>query len=131
MNNVKIISLKKFGDERGSLISVEENINIPFCLKRVYYIFDTIGSVKRGCHAHKKLEQVLICVKGKCSILVDDGQNKETIILDLPQKGLYIGPGIWREMYDFSNDCVLMVLASELYDENDYIRNYDKFIDTI
>lgn len=124
-------SIKNFdviGDNRGSLISIESEIDIPFAIKRVYYIFDTKKTIRRGFHAHKNLQQVLIAVSGSCKILLDNGQNKEEILLDSPKKGLLIKELLWREMFDFSADCVLLVLASEHYDENDYIRDYDQFL---
>jgi dTDP-4-dehydrorhamnose 3,5-epimerase-like enzyme len=116
------------GDERGSLVSLEANKNIPFDIKRIYYIFDTKQGVRRGFHAHKKLEQILICTSGSCDILLDDGEDKNIVRLNSKNEGLYISNNIWREMFNFSQDCVLMVLASEHYDESDYIRNYDDFL---
>jgi dTDP-4-dehydrorhamnose 3,5-epimerase-like enzyme len=91
-------------------------------------MFDTVSGVRRGFHAHKCLKQMLICVHGSCKILLDDGSEKQEVLLDKPNKGLIIESNIWREMFDFSEDAVLMVVASELYDESDYIRNYDDFI---
>lgn len=125
------IEFKKLGDDRGSLVSLEQNKNIPFEIKRIYYIFGTKDGVSRGFHAHKNLQQVAICVKGSCRFLLDDGKTKEEIILDKPDTGLHINSFIWREMHDFSEDCVLMVLASELYDEDDYIRDYQDFLNNI
>jgi dTDP-4-dehydrorhamnose 3,5-epimerase-like enzyme len=125
---LKTINFEIKGDERGDLISLESNKNIPFDIKRIYYIFNTKNDVIRGRHAHKNLKQVLFCVSGSCKILLDDGDVKENTILDYPSKGILIDRMVWREMYDFSKDCVLMVLASELYDEEDYIRNYQEFI---
>ena len=116
------------GDERGQLVALEQNKDIPFEIKRVYYMYDTGAGVRRGYHAHKALEQILICVHGSCKILMDHGKEKEIVILDKPYEGLYIANNIWREMYDFTEDAVLMVLASKLYDESDYIRNYDEFL---
>ena len=124
----KLLNFNILGDGRGSLISLEQNKNIPFDIKRVYYIFGTTDNVSRGFHAHRDLEQVLICVSGSCKVLIDDGITKEDILLNSPNKGLLISGLVWREMFDFSDDCVLMVLASELYDESDYIRNYDDFL---
>lgn len=124
----QIINFEIKGDSRGSLISLEENKNIPFNIKRVYYVFDTKKDVRRGFHAHKNLKQVLVAVKGSCKILLDDSKNKEDILLDSPNKGLLIKEMIWREMYEFSSDCVLLVLASDFYDENDYIRDYKEFL---
>ena len=119
------------GDERGSLIALESLKNIPFEIKRVYYIFGNKNNVQRGFHAHKNLQQVLIAVSGSCKILLDSGQNREEILLDSPKKGLLIKNFMWREMFDFSADCVLLVLASEHYDEKDYIRDYNQFLNTI
>lgn len=116
------------GDERGQLIALEEFKDIPFDIKRVYYIYETKEGVRRGFHAHKCLEQILICVSGSCKIHLDDGTETAEVELNDPTEGLYISNATWREMYDFSPDAVLLVLASELYDEKDYIRNYDEFI---
>ncbi|WP_439294392.1 sugar 3,4-ketoisomerase [Lonepinella sp. BR2882] len=125
---MQLIPLQILGDDRGSLIALEQEKNIPFDIKRVYYIFDTKQGVRRGFHAHKALQQVAIAVRGSCRFLLDDGKEKAHILLDNPAQGLLINSFVWREMYDFSDDCVLMVLASEYYDESDYIRNYDEFI---
>lgn len=116
------------GDDRGQLVAVEEGDDIPFKVRRVYYLYDTVEGVRRGYHAHKNLQQVLICVHGSCKILLDDGEAKEVVELNRPEEGLYIANNIWREMFDFSSDAVLLVLASELYDEADYIRDYSDFI---
>ena len=124
----KFIDFTILGDTRGSLISLEQHKNIPFDVKRIYYIFDTKADVSRGFHAHKHLEQVAVCVKGSCTFILDNGEVKEKVSLDSPQQGLYIGFNLWREMHDFSEDCVLLVLASDYYNENDYIRNYDGFL---
>jgi dTDP-4-dehydrorhamnose 3,5-epimerase-like enzyme len=124
---VKLIKLKVFGDARGSLVSLEQYKNIPFSIKRVYYIFDTKKDVARGFHAHKNLEQVLICVNGSCKIKVDDGKNVDIFDLLSPNAGLYIGTMVWREMFDFSQGCVLLVLASQYYDPKEYIKDYDRF----
>ncbi|MCU6213754.1 sugar 3,4-ketoisomerase [Enterobacter bugandensis] len=125
---INFIPLQKHGDDRGSLVALEEENNIPFSIKRVYYIFDTKEGVRRGFHAHKKLKQVAIAVKGSCRFLLDDGTERIEVVLDNPAQGLLIESCIWREMYDFSSDCVLMVLADCHYDENDYIRDYDDFL---
>lgn len=124
----KLINLDIMGDDRGSLISLETGKNIPFDIKRVYYIFGTKKGVTRGKHAHGGLKQLVVCTSGSCKFLLDDGVKKEVVELSSPDVGLYIGTLMWREMFDFSPDCVLMVLASEYYDENEYIRNYDKFL---
>ena len=113
------------GDDRGQLVALEEFKDIPFRIKRVYYMYDTLEGVHRGFHAHKSLEQILVCIHGSCKVLLDNGSEKK------PYEGLYIANDIWREMYDFSPDAVLLVLASELYDNNDYIRDYDEFLEFI
>ena len=119
------------GDERGQLVALEEQKDIPFTVKRVNYMYDTVDGVTRGYHAHKCLQQILICVHGSCKVRLDDGKEQQIITLDRPNEGLYVGNTMWREMFDFSPDAVLMVLASELYDEADYIRNYDEFLDFV
>ncbi len=116
------------GDERGQLVALEEDKDIPFHIKRVYYIYDTVKGVVRGKHAHKSLEQILVCIHGSCKILLDDGREKKVVPLEKPYEGLYISNNMWREMYDFSENAVLMVLASDYYDEEDYIRDYDQFL---
>lgn len=126
--NYKLIDMKVFGDERGKLISLEENKNIPFEIKRVYYIYDTIPDFERGKHAHKNLEQIIVAIDGSCQFLLDDGKTHETIWLNRPDKGLYIGKNMWREMRHFSYGCKLMIIASEYYDENEYIRDYNDFL---
>ncbi|EHD1470889.1 WxcM-like domain-containing protein, partial [Escherichia coli] len=108
---IKLLPLQMHGDERGSLIALEEERNIPFEIKRVYYMFNTKKNVKRGMHAHKKLKQVVIAIQGSCRFILDDGKEKIDILLDNPSQGLLIDSCIWREMYQFSSDCVLMVLA--------------------
>lgn len=126
--NILKYNFEIHGDDRGQLVALEEMKNIPFVIKRVYYMWDTAKGVRRGGHAHKALKQILVCVHGKCKILLDDGIEKKSVLLDKPNEGIYIENSLWREMYDFSPDAVLMVLASELYDESDYIRNYDAFL---
>lgn len=116
------------GDTRGQLISLEEYKDIPFAIKRVYYLYDTAEGVVRGKHAHKSLEQILVCIHGSCKVLLDNGTEKKVVFLEKPYEGLYIPNNIWREMFDFSEDAVLMVLASDFYQEEDYIRDYDKFL---
>lgn len=122
------ITLKKITDVRGSIIVLEEGREIPFPVRRCYYIYDTKPDQPRGAHAHKALEQICICVHGSCDIVLDDGKGKTEIRMDDPATGVYVGPMVWREMCNFSNDCVFLVLASLPYDENDYIRSYDEFI---
>jgi dTDP-4-dehydrorhamnose 3,5-epimerase-like enzyme len=124
----KKLDFQIFGDHRGSLISLEGNKNIPFEIKRVYYIFNAEKNIQRGFHAHKNLEQVMICINGSCDILLDDGKEKTVINLKNRNEGLLVKKMTWREIFNFSEDCVLMVLASENYDEEDYIRDYEKFL---
>ncbi|QXB22134.1 WxcM-like domain-containing protein [Lelliottia amnigena] len=129
--DVKLIPLQAHGDARGSLIALEEEHNIPFQIKRVYYMFNTKEGVRRGFHAHKRLKQVAIAVRGSCRFVLDDGIERVELLLDNPAQGLVIDSCIWREMYDFSEDCVLMVLADCLYDESDYVRDYEKFLEEV
>lgn len=129
--HIQLVPLQTHGDERGSLISLEQDKNIPFIIRRAYYIFDTKEGVRRGFHAHKNLKQLAIAVRGSCKFLLDDGSEKIEILLNDPSKGLLIESCIWREMFDFSEDCVLLVLADQLYDESDYIRNYDEFMGSV
>jgi dTDP-4-dehydrorhamnose 3,5-epimerase-like enzyme len=124
-------NFQEHGDDRGQLIALEESKEIPFAIKRVYYMYDTGEGVRRGFHSHRTLEQILICIHGSCKIMLDDGTEKTYIVLDKPYEGIYVGPDIWREMYDFSPDAVLLVLASQLYDESDYIRDYDQFLASV
>lgn len=126
--NYKLIDMKIFGDERGKLVSLEGNKNIPFDIKRVYYIFDTLPDQVRGKHAHKDLEQIIVAMDGSCEFVLDDGKERKSIWLNRPDVGLYIGNNVWREMQNFSYGCKLMVLASKHYDEKEYIRNYDDFL---
>ena len=119
------------GDDRGQLVAIEQLKDLPFEIRRVYYIYDTLEGVRRGFHAHLNLEQILVCVKGSCKIHLDDGSDSAEVLLDSPSKGLYIANNMWREMYDFSPDAVLLVLASEYYDEADYIRDYDRFLEFV
>lgn len=119
------------GDERGQLVSLEQFKDIPFSIKRVYFMYETAQGVVRGNHAHKSLQQILVCIHGSVKILLDNGKEKKVIPLERPYEGLYVSNNMWREMYDFSEDAVLLVLASELYDESDYIRDYDEFIEFV
>ena len=119
------------GDERGMLVALEEFNDIPFRIKRVYYMYDTKEGVIRGYHAHKSLEQILICIHGSCKVKLDNGHEKKIVHLEKPYEGLYIANNMWREMYDFSPDAVLLVLASEVYNEDDYIRDYEEFLKTV
>lgn len=131
MSLIKLIDFPSLGDDRGGLVALESNKNIPFNIKRVYYIFGTEQNVARGFHAHKQLKQVAVCITGKCRMFLDDGKTKESVWLDSATKGILIEDMVWREMHDFSDSCVLLVLASEHYDESDYIRNYQDFLGTV
>jgi dTDP-4-dehydrorhamnose 3,5-epimerase-like enzyme len=131
MSLIKLIDFPSLGDERGALVALESNKNIPFDIKRVYYIFGTEQGVARGFHAHKQLNQAAVCITGKCRMHLDDGKTKESVWLDSATKGVLIEDMVWHEMHDFTDDCVLLVLASEHYDEADYIRDYDDFIETV
>lgn len=124
----KKIKLKQLGDRRGNLVAIESHIDIPFDIKRVYYIYNIPESTPRGFHAHKELHQFLICVSGSCKILMDDGLQKHETILDSGSEGLFMDGMIWHEMHDFTSDCVLLVLCNELYYESDYIRDYNEFL---
>lgn len=126
-----MIQFQSHGDDRGMLIALEENKNIPFAVKRVYFMYDTKAGVRRGFHAHKSLKQILFCPHGACTIMLDSGKERIHVRLDKPTEGLLVESNIWREMYDFTEGAVLMVLASDYYDENDYIRDYDEFIQYI
>lgn len=128
MSLIKTVKFKPLGDERGSLVALESEKNVPFEIKRVYYIFGTKEGVARGYHAHRNLKQVAVCVTGSCRFVLDDGMHREEIFLNSPTTGLIIEDMVWREMHDFSADCVLMVLADQHYDESDYIRDYESFV---
>lgn len=121
-------SFCRYGDSRGMLVAIEQLKDTPFEIRRIYYIFNTRSGMSRGFHAHKSLKQMLICVSGSCKLLLDNGREKENIVLDQPHEGVYVPEKIWCEMYDFSADAVLLVLASQPYDEEDYIRNYAEFL---
>lgn len=126
--NYQLLDFPIHGDHNGNLIALEKGKDFPFDIRRVYYIWGTKSDIIRGKHAHKNLEQVIVCVSGSCDFVLNNGTVKETVHLDNPSKGLYVKHNIWREFTNFSKDCVLMVLASEYYSESDYIRNYDEFL---
>lgn len=127
----RVVSLRSIGDDRGRLVAVEYGGAVPFDIRRAYYIYDTKSEVARGFHAHRCLQQLAVCVSGKCRMILDDGRSREEFWLDSPEKALFIENMIWREMHDFSEDCVLLVFASERYDESDYIREYEQFVKEI
>lgn len=132
MYNCSLIKFRKITSSSdggfGCLTPIQYPDNIPFEIKRIYYIYNVDKDAIRGHHSHNKLHQVLIPIKGSVKIKVKHHYGENEYLLDDPSTGLYIGPNIWREMYDFSEDAVLLVLASDVYDENDYIRDYDQFL---
>lgn len=115
-------------NHKGSLIALENSKEIPFDVKRVYYIWGNKQDVIRGKHAHRKLEQLIICVCGSCDFILDDGKERTKVSLNNPAQGLYIKSNIWREFTNFSENCVIVVLASDFYNESDYIRDYQTFL---
>lgn len=124
IKNTRMIDFREHGGEYGSLVALEGNHEIPFQVKRVYYIYDVEPTCRRGFHSHNDLEQVLICLHGSIKILVKTPFEEEVVELDSRTRGLYIGPMVWREMFDWQDEAVLLVLASEYYTEEDYIRDY-------
>ena len=125
--NYKIIDIPKINNTKGN-IGVIENDTIPFDVKRVYYLFDVPSGAKRGGHAHKKLKQVILAISGSFDVVLKDGKSKEIITLNRPDKGLLIENNIWRELENFSSGSVCLVLASEEFSEDDYIRNYKDYL---
>lgn len=124
---IKLVQVPSWNDPRGNLFVFEKDLP-PFEIKRVYYLTNTVENFSRGFHAHRNLQQIAVAVNGRCRMVLDDGTKREDVWLDSPSKAIYIDSMMWREMHDFSADCVLLVLASAEYDESDYIRNYDDFI---
>ena len=124
----KLLNFKSFKDKRGSLVSLEYDKEIPFNVKRIYSLYSIKNDAERGFHAHIKLKQLLICVSGSCLITLDFVEHREEINLDSPSKGLLLDGLIWREIKNFSPNCVLTVIASDFYDENDYIRSYPDYV---
>lgn len=122
-----IIHLPKVQNQAGNLTALENNKNIPFEVRRVYYLYDVPGGAERGGHGHKKLEQFIISLSGSFDVLINDGTNKKVVRLDRPYIGLHIIPGIWRELLNFSSGAICLVLASEKYDEADYIRDFEVY----
>lgn len=120
---------KHHEDRRGNLSVVENGITLPFDVKRVYYLYDIPGGEGRGAHAHKNLEQLIVAASGSFTVMLDDGTSKRSFFLNRPYQGLYVKPGLWRDLMDFSSGAVVMVLASDVYQNEDYIRDYKEFID--
>lgn len=131
MKNVKTLKLNCISDDRGSLTPIEACKDIPFEIKRVYYISNVPENSARGGHAHKSLEQVIICLNGSVTIKLDNGQEKETFILDKSSTALYLDRHVWCDMYDFKSETILLVLVPEYYDRTDYISDYNEFIKII
>lgn len=124
-----LVELKDISDERGSLVVIENLKEIPFEVKRIYYLYDLKNDKARGFHAHKNLKQLFICVHGSCKVLLDFGDNKHVYHLTSPNQAILCEGLVWREMFDFNDNCVFLVLADKYFDEEDYIRNYDEFLE--
>ena len=127
IDDCRIITLDKHHHPNGNLSVVEGQEDVPFDIRRVYYIYDVPGGEDRGGHAHKNLSQLIVSASGSFDVTLDDGTNRKKYVLNRPYNGLLIRPGIWRELNNFSSGAVTLVLASELFDENDYIRDYEQF----
>lgn len=128
MSLIRLVNFNTIVDARGELIVLESNKEIPFNVKRIYYSRGAPQGSSRGYHAHKQLQQIIFPIVGRCRMLLDNGELRESIILDSHLKGLLVGSMIWHEMHDFSKDCVLVALANDVYNENDYIRDYQEFL---
>lgn len=131
IHDCKIIDLPKISDPRGNLTVAEAMHNVPFDIRRVYWTYDVPGGESRGGHAHRQLYQLLVATSGSFRVVLDDGRERKEVLLNHPWQGLVIVPGIWRTLEDFSSGAVCMVLASELYDEDEYIYDYDEFIKSV
>jgi len=123
-----IIELNQIHNRSGNITSIQNKINIPFDVRRIYYLYDVPGGAERGGHAHKDLQQLIVAASGCFDVVLDDGKNKKVIELNRPYYGLYVIPGIWRELINFSSGAICLVLASLKYDKNDYLRDYNNFI---
>lgn len=128
VDDVEIIQLPRVLDKRGNLSVAEQYNHVPFEIKRVYWLYDVPGGESRGSHAHKTLSQLIIAASGSFRVTLDDGKNRRSFFLNRPYQGLLVHPGLWRDLEDFSSGSVCMVLASEVYKEEDYIREYDEFL---
>lgn len=129
VSRCRLIDLPSYGDARGGLTFIEEGRALPFAIKRVYYLYDVPPGQGRGAHAHRALEQLFIAIAGSFEITVDDGRERRTLLLESPQKGLYLPPMLWRDLGAFSAGAVCLVLASLPYAESDYIRDYERFLE--
>lgn len=128
VDDCRIIDIRKYTDTRGYLSVIEGGKDIPFEIKRIYYLY-MVPEAARGAHAHKQLQQLMVATSGSVHVTLDDGINKKTFVLDKPWKGLHVVPGLWRDLDNFAGGTVCMVLASEHYAEEDYIRNYEEFLE--
>ena len=126
--NCNVLTLPKVHNRAGNITALNNSMDLPFDIQRVYYLYDIPGGELRGGHAHKELHQLIIAVSGSFDITLDDGTNKKTVSLNRPYYGLYVIPGIWRELSNFSSGAICLVMASRKYDENDYIRDYSYFV---
>ncbi|MBD5236187.1 MAG: WxcM-like domain-containing protein [Bacteroidales bacterium] len=126
--NIKLITLPRFTDPRGNLSVVEQNINVPFDIKRVFFTYDVPGGESRADHANKTLIEFIIAVSGSFTVSLDDGVEKKKVLLNKPYQGLLVNPMIWRKLEDFSSGAVALVICSDLYSEEDYIREYEEYI---
>jgi len=127
--NCNVLTLPKVHNRAGNITALNNSVDLPFDINRVYYLYDIPGGELRGGHAHKELQQLIVAVSGSFDIYLDDGLNKKTVSLNRPYYGLHIIPGIWRELSNFSSGAICLVMASHRYDESDYIRDYSKFLD--
>jgi hypothetical protein len=127
-NDCNLITIDQIGDRRGHISVVENNKEVPFEVKRIYYLYDVPSGEERGGHAHKDLKQLIIAVCGSFDVIVGDGETEKTFSLNRPNKGLYFTSGLWRKINNFSSGAICLVLASHKYDEKDYIRNYNEFL---
>ena len=126
--NCCVIELNKVHNRSGNLTFIEDRMEIPFDVRRLYYLYDVPGGAERGGHAHRKLEQLIVAASGCFDVVLDDGKNRKVVQLNRPYFGLHVVPGIWRELINFSSGAICLVLASEKYDVDDYIRDYDVYL---
>lgn len=131
IHSCKLIEFPKIKDHRGNLTFLENHRHVPFEIKRVYYLYDVPGGESRAGHAHRALASVIIAINGSFDVVIDDGRERKTIRLSRANEGLYLCPGIWRELHNFTSGSVSLVLASELYDESDYFREYEDFLEAV
>lgn len=127
--NCSVVELPRIGDERGNITPVHGSLNIPFEIARVFYLYDIPGGEARGAHAHKECHQFLIAAHGAFEVVLDDGTNKRTVLLNRPNYGLHIPPGIWAAEQGFSSGAICLVLTSHVYDADDYIRDYEEYVE--